>query len=145
MACPFFEPSDLVKAPRRPGVRLPLLDEYEGLCHASGTVAEPAPTMLATACNQGYARACPNHPLADRPSAMRYSVTAQTEQELIVLWIEEQAYEPVRRGTVCFDVRSGVAAPVPPPAISAQVTAFCRSYLARCAQQKVSTQEHNDN
>jgi hypothetical protein len=144
MACPFFEPREPAALPRRSGVRLPLIDEYTGVCHASGAVVLPAEAMLSTACNQGYAYACPCHPSASNPSAMRYSVVLRTQQELTITWIEEQAYSPVGQGTVRVDIQSGRTVPAPlAEVISAQITAFCRSYLKRCVQQKDSIQEQS--
>lgn len=145
MACPFFEPRELAASPQRPGVRLPLLNEYAGVCNASGTQLAPAVTVLAAFCNQGYAYACPNHPSAGRPSAMRYSVTSQTELELTVTWIEEQAFTPLRQGTVRFEIVEGRATPTLPAVMAAQLTAFCRSYLIRYAQQQALLNEQNDN
>lgn len=144
MACPLFEPLEPAAAPRRPGVRLPLIDEYAGVCHASGKAAPPADAMLSAGCNQGYAYACPNYSQRGNPSAMRYSVTSQTEQQLTITWIEEQSYSPLRQGTMCFHIHERRLSPAPTAVIAAQVMAFCRGYLARCPQRKLSQQQHEN-
>lgn len=61
---------------------------------------------------------------------MRYSVTAQTEFDLTILWIEEADYTPVRTGRVVFDIRAGQAIGDLPLPAAAQLEAFCKSYLA---------------
>ncbi len=122
--------------PRRPGVRLPLIDEYAGACHASGTAAQAVDTMISTGCNQGYAESCPNHPASGAAAAMRYTVTGESDGILTLTWIEEQAHAPLRWGRVRFDADRQCLLDLPfPGPLFAQITVFCRSYLARRASQ----------
>ena len=53
MACPFFEPLAPVVHPESRNGRLPLIQEYEGVCHASGT----GTIASGSVCNHGYANA----------------------------------------------------------------------------------------
>jgi hypothetical protein len=137
MACPYFEPSSVAVPASRPGVRLPLIDEYSGLCHAAQLPCEPAPAVRPIGCNQGYAHGCANHPSRIAASAMRYSITAQSPEELHIIWIEEQGYAPIRQGTIRFEIRQGKLTPAPEsPVMASQLFAFCRSYLALAAPQE---------
>jgi hypothetical protein len=146
MACPFFEPREVASTRQRQSVRLPLLDEYAGVCRASAAPARPAEATLAKGCNQGYPRSCENYPGGLVPAAMRYTVTGESDGMLAVTWVEEQTHAPVRWGTTRFDITqmrvvdTMPADAMPSTVIAAQLLAFCRSYLTRSTQQKEAVQ-----
>jgi len=134
MPCPYFEPRTVRKVARFEGVRLPLIDEYEGLCHAGGKgTCEPEASQLAQ-CNHGYARGmCARFPQNLASSAMRYSVTSRTAEEITLIWVEEQDHTPARWGTLRYSLAEDRA--IGPEETSTRVLtqalAFCRSFLMR--------------
>ena len=136
MPCPFFEPERISLDPSHPTARVPLLDEYEGACHA-GEAALPAPDALRfRCCNQGYCRGiCEHFPAREVRSSLRYDVMRQTATVLDVLCIEEQSYAPLRWRPVQYFVETGQLQPeITDVCLRAQLLAFCRSYLARWPQ-----------
>lgn len=133
MPCPYFEPQRVAAHPEHTNARLPLIDEYEGLCHARvEPVAAPA-ALRFQSCNHGYSRGCCEFfPLDDTRSCLRYSVIASTATALDLICIEEEAYAPVRWHSVHYVLETGDLEPDPGEVpMRAQALAFCRSYLAR--------------
>jgi hypothetical protein len=133
MPCPFFEPLSAVLSSRFAGVRLPLIDEYSGLCHSAceNPVAVDAAHRLQ--CNHGYASgACPRFPPNAASSAMRYSVAGRTDLEITLVWLEEQGHSPLRWGSLRYSIAEDALSPLDlTPPIRAQALAFCRSFLLR--------------
>jgi hypothetical protein len=135
MPCPRFEPVKVVSDPQHANARLPLIDEYDGICHA---VAEPfdAPSELRFRnCNHGNsAGACQHFPSGEKRSSLRYSVTGQQGDTLTVVCVEEENYTPVRWSNIRYSVTTGqLETPIQDPSLRAQALAFCQSYLRRFA------------
>jgi hypothetical protein len=131
MPCPFFEPQRTLAQPQHPNARLPLIDEYDGLCHAGPEpIAVPAGLRF-QGCNQGYSRgSCDHFPAAEIRSGLRYNVVRQTAAMLEVLYIEEQSYAPLQWQRVQYFIESGQLEPqLSDRCVRAQFLAFCRSYL----------------
>jgi hypothetical protein len=122
-----------VRSPRFTGVRLPLIDEYSGFCHSSGESALAVDAGQRLQCNQGYASGlCARFPPKGASSAMRYSVTRRTAEEITLVWLEEQDHSPLRWGPLHYSIADdALSAPDLTPAIQAQALAFCRSFLLR--------------
>jgi hypothetical protein len=123
----------MLRQPQRPNARLPLIDEYDGLCHAGPeTVAVPAGLRF-RCCNQGYSRkSCDHFPPAEVRSGLRYSIVRQTAAALELLYIEEQDYAPLRWQRVQYFIESAKLEPqLSDDCARAQILAFCRSYLQR--------------
>lgn len=89
MACPFFEPLELlVEEGFCPTERVPLGAMYRGRC-TQGPV--PADSGF-RACNRGYARnICPNFPTDFRADAYRFA----KGQGNSIIWIEERDHRPI--------------------------------------------------
>ena len=133
MPCPYFEPQTIVRDAQHPRARLPLLDEYDGLCRAQA-IPLHAPTELRFAyCNQGYSRGyCGRFPADDGRSGLRYTITSRNAATLEILWIEEQEFVPLRWHSVRYLPASSQFDPEPSnECMRAQLLAFCRSYLRR--------------
>lgn len=111
--------------------RLPLIDEYQGLCHAG--VPVPAPTAIQLrSCNRGYSKAdCRSFPAPESRSAIRYTVLRRTVLLLEILCIEEADHGPQSWRKLDFDIASScLRTDVENAILRAQAQAFCRSYLA---------------
>src|SRR5947209_6518910 len=133
MPCPFFEPQRRTGAPAYAQARLPLIDEYEGLCHAGDSPETPPDSARFRCCNHGYSRpACARFPQIEERSALRYSVIRETVETLQVLCIEERDHIPAPAATVRFDLAtSTLLANELTFLMQAQALAFCRSYADR--------------
>lgn len=138
MPCPFFEPQKLAATASSSGGRLPLIDEYDGLCCANGEpVPAPEPFRFRW-CNHGNSKgSCPAFPLTEMRSCLRYEAVAMEGRVLRVLCIEEQAFAPLRWYSIEYSCADGSLQPEPEDSrVRSQVLAFCQSYLARFAKQK---------
>jgi hypothetical protein len=129
MPCPYFEPRHV--AALSGGVRLPLIEEYEGVCHAASEPF-PAPASLRFhCCNHGNSAAtCGRFPADSLRSSQRFDVTASTHLLLEVLLVQELHYAPVAWQRVKYVIRSETLEPeLTDVCLRAQVIAFCRSFL----------------
>ena len=133
MPCPYFEPQQATHQPQHASARLPLLDEYDGLCHATEEAAAVPGDVRFRCCNHGYSRGfCQRLPALENLSGLRYSILRRTDALLEVLCIEEQDYAPLRWHSIQYFFEGGRIEPEPLNlCIRAQVLAFCRSYLKR--------------
>ena len=131
MPCPLFEPCTRVVQPPETTARLPLIFEFEGICHAG----DEAPNALHRLryCNHGNARGhCASFPAAQAVSAIRFDVTATTPRMLSVLVIEEENYWPRSWSNFDFVIAEERLEPeIEDICRRAQVFQFCRSYLEK--------------
>ena len=137
MPCRYFEPLQIVPTPFHPKARLPLIDEYDGLCHAgTDPVYVPAESRF-PGCNHGNRdNPCGRFPADRERVVLRLTVAKQEPDSLEVLAIEEANHTPLRSQTVRFLLRSEELMPDLAEACQrAQLVAFCRSYLKRSAGQ----------
>ena len=133
MPCPRFEPVAPVSDPQHTNARLPLIDEYDGICHAGPEAIDAPAAHRFRSCNHGYsAGACQHFPAGETRSSFRYSVVSQEGDTLTVVGIEEQNYTPVRWHNIEYSVATGqIQTPLQDPSLRAQALAFCQSYLRR--------------
>jgi hypothetical protein len=133
MPCPYFAPNNIVTRSQNVNARLPLIDEYEGSCHASPEPIEAPAELRFRCCNHGYSRGCCERlPSGDARSSLRYDVMRQTQSTLDLLCIEEQNYAPLRWRTIHYFLATERLEPELDDACAqAQAIAFCRSYLRR--------------
>ncbi len=135
MPCPFFEPFRIAAVPSHAEARLPLIDEYDGVCHALEP-STPAPAHLRfRCCNHGYSRGECTHLPAHQPfTALRYHVTQRTAEVLELLCIEEVEHRPGRLVRFTYLVAAASLEPADGDVcLRAQAAAFCRSYLQHFA------------
>lgn len=137
MPCPRFEPQRIALYPTHSNARLPLFDEYDGVCHAAGQPAQISEDSRFRFCNHGYSHGECGHSLQpDAPSCNRFAVLSRDCGSLELLCVEEQEYAPVRWLKVRFSIAEERLEPEPPDTcLRAQVRAFCRSYLRRFPNQ----------
>ncbi len=131
MPCPLFEPLRKVTEPRTPSPRLPLLYEFEGICHAGET--DVSPDHRFHYCNRGNAQGnCASFPEDYAISAIRFSVTSRTPQILTVLMLEEHNHWPGARKTIEFLIEQRQLQPqISDICRHAQILNFCVSYLEK--------------
>jgi|SRR6476469_7143013 hypothetical protein len=131
MPCPYFEPLEPLAEPSFCNARLPLIEQYGGLCHVC---AEPFQSTE-TCCNHGYARGhCERFPSEGRNAAHRFSLLSQGPEELELLFIDEEEYAPAFTRQLHFSVSGNCLSEDDVDfCIAAQALAFCRSYLRKVA------------
>jgi hypothetical protein len=133
MACPLFEPQHATAPPEHAAARLPLIDEYDGLCRA-GEQPFPIPTgMRFRCCNHGNSRGtCVHFPAGEQRSALRYEIVSRTASSLELLLLEERDYAPHAWQTVRYILAGESLEPEIADIVKqAQIRAFCRSFLIR--------------
>lgn len=133
MPCPYFEPQNVVAQRENANGRLPLIDEYDGLCRAGSEPIEAPAELRFRCCNHGYSKGCcERFPSGDARSSLRYHVVKQTQSGLELICIEEQNYAPLAWRTVRYFLAGERLEPQPnDDCMQAQAIALCRSYLKR--------------
>jgi hypothetical protein len=136
VACPFFVPSRRLEitgwlhAPR-----LPLGDPFGGACRADpAEIIEPPDAQhQRDLCIRGYARGrCDRFPGGSAADAVRFSVTEDTPNRLLVVYVVEKDHAPVEFGTLQYSVDdSHLDGPPISDILVQQARAFLESYLRR--------------
>jgi hypothetical protein len=131
MPCPLFEPRTKAIPQQSPPPRLPLIYEFEGICHAGESAVSPEHRFHY--CNQGNAKgACTFFPADLSLSALRYTVTRVTPAVLTVLVIEEEDHWPRSCNAVEFIIAEHRLHPeINDVPRRAQLFHFCLSYLEK--------------
>ena len=133
MPCPFFEPQrPLVVQPGR-AVRLPLIEEYTGICHAVTPPVEAPEELRFRCCNHGYSHnVCGHFPPHETRSCSRFDVIERSHEMLNVLYVEERNYAPARWQAIIYRLGTDALEPeVTDACVRAQLLAFCHSFLTR--------------
>ena len=135
MPCPVFRPTRVVDERIYTNGRLPLIDEYEGICTAPGGSLAPDRETLFRCCNHGYSHgACSRLPSQAKFSCMRYSVLSRTPHSLHIICVEEINHEPRQWHRLEYlidqaDLRLDLQGCPPTECVRAQAVAFCRAYV----------------
>lgn len=132
MACPFFMPRErLEEGAWTHAPRLPLGDPYRGTCHARPTdVFEPAETEQRELCNCGYARGrCSHFPDDSAADAVRFSITADQDGVVRLIYILEKNYSPDEYGALEYAIAAGclIGGDID-ELLASQARAFLQSY-----------------
>jgi hypothetical protein len=133
MPCPFFEPREVAADAHYPKARLPLLEEYDGFCHAADEIRRPPRELRFACCNHGYSRgSCPHFPTSENRSALRFDVLVSNPDLIELLLVSESEHFPINWARYRYCVAAGTLEPEPADICTrAQIMAFCRSYLRR--------------
>jgi hypothetical protein len=133
MPCPYFEPQTIVSRPHSVNFRFPLIEEYNGRCHAPAGSSQTPVADCVRLCNHGYPKGqCAQFPAEEERSCFRYSVVRRSATSLEVICVEEQDYTPLRWHSLQYNFAGDRLETEPAdPCIQAQALAFCRSYLQR--------------
>lgn len=136
MPCPYFEPRQAVTQPTLANARLPLIDEYDGVCRAGHDASPVDAATRLRLCNHGNVQgACEYFPNTEKRSSFRFEVVRRSRVQLELLFIEEAFYAPLAWRKLVFRVDGEQLEPNPAdPCERAQLLAFCRSYLRRHPQ-----------
>ena len=133
VACPYFFPTEKSSTvswafPQR----LPLGAGFCGVCLADGERRRPADTELKEFCNLGYATHCEKIP-ADRASdAVRFSVSKDSGESILLQYCCERAHAPVENGQLQYDFTTGVwTATHQDACIQRQAECYLITYLER--------------
>jgi hypothetical protein len=127
MACPFFDPQRRLD----PGAwthqpRLPLGDAYGGLCCASEPFS-PEEEHQRECCNRGYARGvCQHFSASSAADAVRFSVAAENDRLLRIVYIFEKDHAPLSHGELEVSIEAGAPAH---DLLARQARAFAESYF----------------
>ena len=135
MPCPYFEPLEIAKVCFHRNARLPLIDEYDGRCHAAAEPIGVPGSIRFAGCNHGNRESgCERFPSGRDLPVLRFTVNRRDSEVLELLAIEETSHHPTRWQTVRFAVQSEAFDSVFSSLCQrAQLLAFCRSYLKKCA------------
>ena len=136
MPCPYFEPRQVAAQPTLPNARLPLIDEYDGICRAKSDEIAVGADVRLRLCNHGNVHGvCAHFPLEQTRSCFRFAVVSRSAAQLDLLFIEEAFYAPLAWRRLTFTIENEeLAPPREDPCERAQVLAFCRSYVRRHPQ-----------
>ncbi len=148
MPCPLFEPRQRISQSPETMIRLPLIFEFEGVCHAGDHAPTPEHRLRycnpaehrLRYCNQGYAKGhCASFPDAGPISAVRFDVKSRTPSLLTVLVLEEENYWPRAWSTVEFLIQDRTLRPeIEDTCRRAQILQFCQAYLSFGLQTNVA-------
>jgi hypothetical protein len=118
--------------------RYPLGDLFSGTCHAKPS--DPAEGSQNELCNCGYARSrCDRFPGPSAPDAVRFSVTDDTPNRLLIVYVVEKDHAPVEFGTLEYLIAdSRLHGPRVSDVLAQQARAFLESYLSRRAGKRGS-------
>ena len=139
MACPYFVPSEIVYDISWPHpARLPLGAGWKGNCCAREDLASaaetnltPDPVILRDNCNLGYATACPHLPQTRDWDAIRFSVAANTAEQITLTYICELAHAPKAHGTLTYNLATESWQDAADPRVLRLATSFLHSYRIR--------------
>jgi hypothetical protein len=105
LACPFFMPTHKHEDGTwlHPS-RLPLGVGWKGYCTAPGHEGEiPSDEQLHQACNLGYAKACSRRPPDSLWDSIRFAVTRESSQSVLLCYVCETDHCPGEHGVLEYD------------------------------------------
>ncbi|HZU27725.1 MAG TPA: hypothetical protein VFA04_19495 [Bryobacteraceae bacterium] len=110
MPCPWFCPTRPLEDGRwAVPPRVPLIEPWEGECHAGAEPVTPDNDTARTRCNSGYARGACDRFAEGRGDAVRFHVTASAPDRLQILYSYERDCWPSNHGVVEYDIASSHA------------------------------------
>jgi len=134
VACPFFLPTGPFQdSSWATPPRLPLGEACRGVCRTGDDLFEPAENILRSFCNRGYGKyGCPRFPANAAADALRYSLESDRDGVLVIQYIYEHEYGPVRHGRL--EYRAGVMeGELDDPVARAQALMFAEGLVKRKA------------
>lgn len=132
MACPFFMPKEKFDGwPNRP--RLPLGHGWQGFCTAPGHEGErPSDRELKDFCNFGYAKRCSRLPDKRACDAVRFAVSREVANKIVVCFVCELDHRPAEHGELEYDAAAGSwTVPHRDACVLKMAECYLESYLER--------------
>jgi len=116
--------------------RLPLGGGWRGYCSAPGHEgSEPTPEEVRELCNLGYAARCPRLPKEREADAVRFSISRDRGDQLMVCFAQEFCHRPAGHGTLEYDLaRAKWVSSHPDPCLQKMADCYLQSYLAHRIQ-----------
>src|SRR5215467_14573943 len=107
VACPFFFPTERAftiawSFPRR----LPLGAGFCGKCRARAEEYVPDDPTLRDFCNLGYAGGCTRIPAERRADSVRFAITQQAGDRIILSYVYDRDHAPVEHGCLEYDCKA---------------------------------------
>lgn len=134
MPCPYFEPQRITARSEGASAlafRLPLIEEYDGVCRAAVEPFAAPDELRFQLCNHGNcAGRCAHFPANAACSSQRFNMTGSSSTSLEVLQLQETSYAPTAWRSVRYFIGSELLEPeISDVCARAQLIAFCRSFL----------------
>jgi hypothetical protein len=113
--------------------RLPLGYGYTGCCAAPGHEgAQPSDLELKDMCNLGYAKGCTRLPAERKADAVRFAVSLDGEERIVIAYVFERDHAPVENGNAEYDCVTSILRVTPSDLpMKKQMECFLASYLER--------------
>jgi len=112
--------------------RLPLGGGWSGHCTAPGHEgALPEEQQLRDCCNLGYAHACSFRPAEPQYDSIRFGVTREIDERVVVCYVFEKQHQPGEHGIIEFSRTSGWVHPHPDQRVQKMAECYLDSYLMR--------------
>jgi hypothetical protein len=133
LACPFFSPTNRADDIALPHpARLPLGAAWRGTCTVQGHETAELGAAELECCNLGYAHTCPRLPEERHADAVRFIVSKQSPERIIVQYVLETNHLPVGHGMLEYDREQYVwKTQHSEPRIQSLADCYLRSYLER--------------
>ena len=131
MPCPWFWPTRPLEEGRwAVPPRVPLIDPWQGECHAGADWAIPDEETVRARCNCGYAAGACSRFVEGRGDAVRFHVLEHSPASFRILYCYERECWPQQRGVIEYDAVDGRAA-CEDELLGRQVEAFASAYRRR--------------
>jgi hypothetical protein len=113
--------------------RLPLGDGWKGYCTAAAHEGEqPSDRELREFCNFGYAAHCPRLPRKRTADAVRFSVSREHDNKVVIFFVCEVDHRPGEHGALEYDAATGAWTTAHRDACMQKMAqCFLESYLGR--------------
>jgi hypothetical protein len=132
VACPYFMPVERLDGGWIHPARLPLGGGWSGHCTAPGHEGEvPGEQQLRQCCNLGYASACCFRPPEPQYDSVRFAVTREADDRVVLCYVFEKQHQPGEHGTVEYSKNAGWIRPHPDRCTQKMAECYLDSYFTR--------------
>jgi len=112
--------------------RLPLGGGWAGRCTAPGHQGEaPGEHQLRECCNLGYASACSFRPPEPQYDSVRFAVTREADDRVVLCYVFEKQHQPGEHGTVEYSRKAGWIRSHPDRCVQKMAECYLASYFTR--------------
>lgn len=112
--------------------RLPLGGGWTGQCTAPQHEGEePSEQQIRECCNMGYASGCSFRPAEPQYDSVRFGVTRESDDRVVLCYVCERQHQPGEHGTVEFSRMTGWIKTHPDARVQRMAECYLTSYLER--------------